>query len=98
MLDLVGNPEDRFFSQRGSYRYDLALIALHWLLVTLAVLGKMGMTGGFETLYVLSTELYPTVVRNVGMGTSSAFARAGSMLAPYIAQLVSSDIEFLIYF
>ena len=71
--------------------------ALHWLVVTLAVLGKMGMTGGFETLYVLSSELYPTVVRNVGMGTSSAFARAGSMLAPYIAQSVSLNVNLFIY-
>ena len=50
-------------------------------------------TGGFEVLYILSSELFPTVVRNVGMGTSSAWARAGSMLAPYIAQLVS--IQYL---
>ena len=57
--------------------------------MALAATGKMGMTGGFETLYVLSSELYPTIVRNVGMGTSSAFARAGSMLAPYIARVVS---------
>ena len=46
------------------------------------------MSGGFEVIYILSSELFPTVVRNVGMGTSSACARAGSMLAPYIAQLV----------
>lgn len=61
--------------------------SLHWLLIVSSILGKMCMTGGFEVLYILSSELYPTVVRNVGMGTSSACARAGSMLAPYIAQL-----------
>ena len=66
--------------------------ALHWLLIVSSILGKMCMTGGFEVLYILSSELYPTVVRNVGMGTSSACARAGSMLAPYIAQLVSTCV------
>ena len=69
--------------------------ALHWLLVTLSVLGKMFVAGAFEVLYILSGELFPTVVRNVGLGTSSAWARAGSMLSPYIAKLVS---EFLWYF
>ena len=63
--------------------------ALHWLLVASSITGKMMVTGGFEVMYILSSELFPTVVRNVGMGASSACARAGSMLAPYIAQLVS---------
>ena len=52
-------------------------------------MGQLGVTGGWETLYIWSAELYPTVVRNVGMGTSSAFARVGSMTAPYIAKIVS---------
>ena len=46
------------------------------------------MSSGFEVLYIMSSELFPTVVRNVGMGASSACARVGSMLAPYIVQLV----------
>lgn len=49
----------------------------------------MFISGAFEVLYIFSSELFPTVVRNTGMGTSSACARAGSMLSPYIAQLVS---------
>ena len=49
----------------------------------------MCVSSGFEVIYILSTELFPTVVRNVGLGTSSACARAGSMVSPYIAQLVS---------
>lgn len=61
--------------------------SLHWLLVTLSVTGRMFVSGAFEVLYLVSSELFPTVVRNVGMGTCSACARAGSMLSPYIAQL-----------
>ena len=63
-------------------------VALNWLLVTLSVLGKMFVAGAFDVLYIFSAELFPTVVRNAGMGTCSACARAGSMLSPYIAQLV----------
>lgn len=69
--------------------------SLNWLLVTLSVLGKMFVSGAFDVLYILSSELFPTVVRNVGMGTCSACARAGSMLSPYIAQLADTvDVHF----
>lgn len=57
--------------------------------VILAMLGKIGAAAAFAVIYVWSAELYPTVVRNVGMGASSSCARVGGMLSPYIADLVS---------
>ena len=63
--------------------------ALNPLLITLALIGKSCVTGAFGTAYQLSAEIYPTVVRNAGMGSSSAVARVGSMLSPYIAKSVS---------
>lgn len=42
----------------------------------------------FSAIYVYSGELFPTVVRNIGMGSSSASARIGSMFAPYVVWLV----------
>lgn len=38
----------------------------------------------FAGFYVYSAELFPTVIRNVGMGTSTSAARVGSFLSPYI--------------
>lgn len=46
----------------------------------------------FSSIYVYSSELFPTVVRNVGMGTSSAVGRIGSMSAPYIVWLMRIHI------
>ena len=54
----------------------------------LALVGKMGLSAGFSTVYIFSSELFPTVVRNAGMGASSCMARVGGMVAPYIADLV----------
>ncbi|XP_078358937.1 organic cation transporter protein-like [Oculina patagonica] len=42
----------------------------------------------FSAIYLYSCELFPTVVRTIGMGVSSAAARIGSMSAPYIVWLV----------
>ncbi|XP_045198863.2 organic cation transporter protein-like [Mercenaria mercenaria] len=53
----------------------------------LAMLGKIGASAAFSMVYVYSAELFPTVVRNAGMGSSSCLARVGGMSAPYIADL-----------
>lgn len=55
------------------------------LTLALAIVGKIGSAGAFGVVYVFSAELFPTVVRNAGMGASSCIARVGGMLAPYVA-------------
>ncbi|XP_060063685.1 organic cation transporter protein-like [Ylistrum balloti] len=58
--------------------------------LALCCLGKLGAAAGFSIIYVYSSELFPTVVRNGGMGASSCVARFGSMSAPYIAKIGDS--------
>nr|XP_037868083.1 organic cation transporter protein-like [Bombyx mori] len=41
----------------------------------------------FSVVYVYTTELFPTVARNMAMGASSTTTRAGSMLAPFFGEL-----------
>lgn len=38
-------------------------------------------------LYLFTGELYPTVLRNVGVGASVMFSRIGSMISPLIISL-----------
>ena len=61
---------------------------MNWLLITLAMGGKLCITASYAIIYVLTTEIFPTVVRNVGVGSSSMVARIGGALAPYINLLV----------
>ncbi|XP_069129248.1 organic cation transporter protein-like [Argopecten irradians] len=51
----------------------------------LAMLGKFGAAGAFGIVYIYSAELFPTVVRNAGIGASSCISRIGAIAAPYIA-------------
>ncbi|XP_076142584.1 organic cation/carnitine transporter 2-like [Alosa pseudoharengus] len=60
---------------------------LNVLTVTLAMIGKLCVTGAFTFVYFYSTELFPTVVRNMGLGVSSMASRIGSALSPYIAYM-----------
>ncbi|KAK3098694.1 hypothetical protein FSP39_022115 [Pinctada imbricata] len=49
--------------------------------------GKMSITGSFSTIFLYTPELYPTNLRNVGIGFSSAASRAGGMVSPFAATL-----------
>ncbi|PNF24518.1 Organic cation transporter protein [Cryptotermes secundus] len=56
---------------------------MNWLIITLAMIGKMVITSSYGTVYVFSAEQFPTVVRNIGIGAASTSARIGGILAPY---------------
>ncbi|KAJ8015162.1 hypothetical protein DPEC_G00023280 [Dallia pectoralis] len=59
----------------------------HTLSVTLVMIGKTGVAGAFGFLYLYSTELFPTVVRNMALGATSMSSRIGSTVSPYIAYM-----------
>ncbi|XP_020765342.2 organic anion transporter 3 [Odocoileus virginianus] len=54
------------------------------LRTVLAVFGKGCLSGSFSCLFLFTSELYPTVTRQTGMGISNMWARVGSMTAPLV--------------
>lgn len=73
-------------SAAGCFLFTLAgspwLVAASLLLMSFALLGTWG------ALYAFTPELYPTGLRGTGMGTASAVARVGGLLAPSLLGLV----------
>ncbi|XP_070166653.1 organic cation transporter protein isoform X1 [Polyergus mexicanus] len=57
------------------------------LVVCLAMIGKLAITSSYGAIYVFTAEQFPTVIRNVGLGASSTFARIGGVIAPYVNHL-----------
>ncbi|XP_054424746.1 solute carrier family 22 member 7 isoform X2 [Pteronotus mesoamericanus] len=53
----------------------------------LAVLGKGFSEAAFTTVYLFTSELYPTVLRQTGMGLTALVGRLGGSLAPLAALL-----------
>lgn len=56
---------------------------------SLAVVGKGCLAASFNCCYLYSGELYPTIIRQNGMGWVSMMARVGAMVAPMV--LLSGD-------
>ncbi|CAG5056957.1 unnamed protein product [Parnassius apollo] len=58
-----------------------------WITLTLGTLGVSCSAIVAATIYIFTSELFPTVVRNMAMGSSSMSMRIGSMIAPFISNL-----------
>uniref|UniRef100_A0A3Q0S8X8 Solute carrier family 22 member 5 n=1 Tax=Amphilophus citrinellus TaxID=61819 RepID=A0A3Q0S8X8_AMPCI len=56
----------------------------HHVALALEMTGKFGFTMAFSIVYIYTAEIYPTVLRNIGMGMCSSAARVGSITAPYV--------------
>jgi len=58
-----------------------------WPVTTLAIVGKLGMGLAFDTGYIWTTEIFPTVIRNSALAVCSSFARAGAIVAPLMSSI-----------
>ncbi|CAL1546123.1 unnamed protein product [Lymnaea stagnalis] len=70
-----------------------------WMTVALSHVGKFGSSASFVIIYIYSAELFPTVMRNSGMGLCSVTARIGAVLAPYISDIglvISGDLSVVL--
>uniref|UniRef100_A0A3B4G4Z8 Solute carrier family 22 member 6 n=1 Tax=Pundamilia nyererei TaxID=303518 RepID=A0A3B4G4Z8_9CICH len=54
------------------------------LRTSLAVVGKGCLAASFVCCYLYTGELYPTIIRQNGMGLVSSMARVGAMVAPMV--------------
>ncbi|XP_029957203.1 solute carrier family 22 member 4-like [Salarias fasciatus] len=66
---------------------NLIPMGLPGVAVALEMLGKFGITAAFCVVYAVSSEIFPTVIRNTAMGCCSMAARIGTIIAPFVIYL-----------
>ncbi|KAJ3666216.1 hypothetical protein Zmor_001669 [Zophobas morio] len=68
----------------GILGVPLGVYEQDWPRVVIAGIGIVGLSISMPALYLFTGELFPTTVRNAGVGTSVMFSRIGSMIAPLV--------------
>lgn len=64
--------------------------------MVLSQFGKFIIGGAYALVYLYATELMPTLLRTYGLGTASMVGRVGSIIAPFIVDLVVSSAKPII--
>lgn len=60
-------------------------------IMTVAVIGRFCLAAVYGIIILYTSELFPTVVRNSAVGTTSVMAHVGTISAPYIADLLGAS-------
>lgn len=82
------------FLMTGSVLIVIGFIPMHYTTarVALAILGRLFSAVVFNTIFLWTFEIYPTVVRSQGMNICQMFSRLGSTAAPFLTSVLS-DID-----
>uniref|UniRef100_A0A3Q2YGU3 Solute carrier family 22 member 5-like n=1 Tax=Hippocampus comes TaxID=109280 RepID=A0A3Q2YGU3_HIPCM len=69
------------------------------IIIWLNTLDGLGVSVGHSFIYFFFTELYPTVVRNTGLGVLSTSGRIGTIVCPYILHIgiYSKVLPYIIF-
>ncbi|KAL5273017.1 hypothetical protein ACFFRR_000035 [Megaselia abdita] len=66
-----------------------------WLKITFVMIGKFTISAGNTIMPVYTAELYPTAIRNAGVGACNVAAGVALISTPYLSLLNKIDVHFM---
>ncbi|XP_022169796.1 organic cation transporter protein-like [Myzus persicae] len=86
-----------FFFASGILQLTLLAIPLEKanILLCVTLMGKFFVSALFSAIVLYVSELYPTTIRNTGIGVSLTCSQIGSIIAPYIVELLGAKAWYI---
>ena len=90
------------FGRKWTYSFNMSLTGvcllciiavpthLGWLVTTLALIAKFGISFTFNTIYIVTAEIYPTGIRNSALNILISFSCFGGLISPQVETLGNS--------
>lgn len=71
--------------------------SMRGLYLAFAIVGQMGAYAAFVKMYLFSSEVFPTILRNTALGFTAVFAKGGAFIAPFIVNIGVEWITILVF-
>lgn len=65
------------------------------ILLCVALIGKFCVSAVFSVSLLFISEMYPTAIRNTGLGISLTISQIGSIIAPYVVELLGAKAWYI---
>ncbi|CAG9787711.1 unnamed protein product [Diatraea saccharalis] len=85
------------FSIAGASLLIFIFVYEQSLILAFAIIGQIGAYSSFILVYLFTSEVFPTIVRNSAMGFASTFGRVGGFVAPFIVNIGIEWVSILIF-
>jgi len=90
VIDVIGRKRCLTIEYTIGFLSIMALLfcSSRTIVVALIFIFRGALASSFGSVYLYSAEMFPTNVRSVGLGCCSMFGRLGSMITPFVAQVL----------